>query len=158
MYDEHPLMDYLRIWDSFLGKPKIQDNTIEVEIRNFHVLKEFPGFQYETIFKTGRLTLTGVQSSKRKIQEYIVSERKEFHLFNGTVHLERQFDKYKSSEPLEFKPSYSIDDGPFPETSGQKYLFDLSTYSFDPYAWVEWEVIAESIEVEGGEILKVFDE
>lgn len=134
MYEINSLMRCLDLWDCSIGKPEIHDNMIRVPARDFRVYKEFPGFQHQTIFKNGFLIFGGVQSSKRMITEY------------------------SNPEGTEFKPSYVIEDGPFPPTSGKKYLFELGIFSYDPYGQVDWDMIAETVEVEGGEMLEIIED
>jgi hypothetical protein len=133
MLEEHPLMEYLDFTYSSLGQPTIQDDTITIPVREITVSKGFMGFQFDTIFKDALIILKGVQSSKREIAEY------------------------KSSEKDEFNPSYMVEDEISVNSTGKLYLFDLSAFSYDPSGWVEWTIIAGNIDVEGGEILKVFD-
>ncbi|MCI0710430.1 MAG: hypothetical protein L0154_09740 [Chloroflexi bacterium] len=133
MLNEHPLMKFLDFTYSSFGQPRVQDDKLIIPVREFSVTKDFPGFQFDTIFEDGFLVLEGVQSSKRTIAEYATPEGNEF------------------------KPSYSVEDGPFLSSPKEPSLFDLSGPGYDPHGWVEWIIIAENIRVVGGEIIKVGD-
>ncbi len=133
--DEHPLMQYLDFTYSSFGQPESRERILKVPVREFHVAEGFPNISHETIFKNGFLILENVQSSIRTVYEYATTDRDEF------------------------KPSYTIDDGPFSDDQihGNLYEIDLSGPSYAPDGWVEWEVVAENVSIEGGEIIRVFE-
>lgn len=121
MTPEHPLAEYLDFTFSFFGKPEIRNSEIKVPIRDFSVLRGFPGFEQSRVYKQGSLVFEGVISSVRMIQEY------------------------KPGRTDDFKPAYTITDGPFDEVHEEAYLFYLGGYSYDPLGWVEWDIIAVSV-------------
>ena len=130
---EHPLTEHLDFTYSSFGKPKIAETEIKLPVREFSVSKGFPGHERGVIYSQGTLVFEGVFSSVRTISEYETPEGKSF------------------------KATYTITDGPFAEVHDETYLFYVGGFSYDPHGWVEWDILAVNVRIEGGEVNKVFD-
>ena len=133
--EEHPLRDYLDFTYSTFSRPRIEIATSTVKVKELLITKGFPNFDRSTLFEEADLILSGVVSSKRKIQDYTLSSN-------------------------DSKSIYIIDDGPFPDEhlSGNVYFFETGGPSDDPDGWFEWEAIITHINVEGITIAKIFDD
>lgn len=134
---EHPLMEYLDFTYSTFGAPEVTGRILRVPAREVSVTKDFPNMQHDTIYETCFVILKGVQSSERTVRE--------------------------TEEPgsRRFKPAYTVEDIPFSSDlpPGELYEFDLSGHCYDPPGWwFSWFVIAQDIDIEGGEIRKIFKE
>lgn len=128
-FTEHPLMKYLHLGYSSWGKPLVEGKTLIIPVRELLVEKGFPGFKHSIKFSLAHIILTGVSSSKREITESLGKNK--------------------------FKETYVIIDIASEDRIG-KYFFDLSNPCYEPFGWVEWEVLADDIDVEGIEIMKEF--
>lgn len=125
MYLEHPNQDFLDFTYSQYGDPEITKSTIRVPVKEFWVLKGFPEHDQDTYYKHGIVIYEDVVSSVRKIHEYASPERKEF------------------------KSEYVIKDGPFSVVEKEAYPCHLSGILEPQNAWIDWEIIAASIRIEG---------
>ena len=134
MIEEHPLSEYLDFGYSSFGQPEVGASTIRVPIREFSVAKGFPGVEQSVIYKQGALIFEGVKSSIRMVREY------------------------KTPKADSFKPEYTITHDDFVETDEEVYLFYLGGYSYDPFGWVEWDILAANVRIEeGGETIVPID-
>ncbi len=132
MYPDHPLSEYFDFTYSKFGKPEIAGTAIKVPVYEFTVNKGFPGIQTATLYEHGILKFNGVVSSVRIIREFD--------------------DATQGSFKLPVTEEYqNITEGN--EQSGNFYL---GGFSSDPPGWVEWNIVAGSVQLEGGKIKKTF--
>src|SRR5258706_6444150 len=101
MIIEHPSQDCLNLGYSSYGNPQIESTSMRVPVREFWVLKGFPGYDKDIYYKSGFLIYEGVASSKRVITEYTADKKG-------------------------FKEEKIIIDGPFKEVNQEVYPCVLS--------------------------------
>ena len=123
----YPEFEYLDFTYSSFGKPEIKSATIRVPVRDFLVVTGFTGYEHDVFYKRGVLAFTNVFRSQRRLFELVAPGSKEF------------------------KPSYTITDGPFPEVNQKLFLFYLGGPMDDPPGWIEWYILAPSVQVEDAE-------
>lgn len=118
--------EYIDITYSEFGSPKIEGSTVRVPVRHIEVIQGFPSYERSQLYSYCVLVFEGVISSVRKVSEY-------------THNLQHPF-----------KPSYMIDDGPFPAAQDQLFRFILGGYSYDSDGDMRWQIVAESVHIEDG--------
>lgn len=122
--DAHPDWDYVDVTDSRFGPPMIDGSTVRVPVRELVVGAGFPGYEYAQLHSQCTLVFTGVVKSVRHIGEYADRSQRTF------------------------KPSYTVDDGPFPESRARVFRFHVGDWSYKPRASISWEIIAERVHIE----------
>jgi hypothetical protein len=123
MFSEHPALGRLEFGHSAIGKPQISATSIRVPVRHLWVAKGFPGYDDERLYAQAVVVFDDVVSSEREICDYTPDRRG-------------------------FKTEYKLTDGPFAEVSKPVYSFYIGGISYDPEAWIEWNIVAASVHVE----------
>ena len=126
MFPEYPDLDEIIDWSaSKFGKPQVSGKTLYVPVCNLWVGEKFPGHEEPILYEEATLIFEDVVSSNRAVFEYLTPDGKGF------------------------KDKVIVSDGPFDEvTNKQMYSFYIGGISYDPFAWIEWEIIANSLRVE----------
>jgi hypothetical protein len=123
---EHPDWDYLDITYTEAGQPTIEGSTVRVPVRHIEVIEGFPGHKQSQLYSQCTLVFSGVVRSVCKISEYTDATQRGF------------------------KPTYTRDDGPFPESQAPVFRCLLDVWSYDPKASIYWVIIAERVHIEDG--------
>lgn len=54
-----------------------------------------------------------------------------------------------------FKPKYEITDGPFMTSDHEVFLFGIASVSEDLRSYVNWDIVAASVQIENAVLLNV---
>jgi hypothetical protein len=98
----------------------INEASLTLIVRNLGVLAGHPRYPDMGFLERCTLVFDQVTRSVRQISEYL--------------------DGDMTSDG--FKPVYTIDDGPFPQSAGPAHRYYLAGVLDDPCAWVDWEIDA----------------
>jgi hypothetical protein len=126
LHENHEWYEYIDITYSEFGAPIINGSTVRVPVRHLDVIAGFSGYEQSQLYSYCVLVFERVISSVREVSEYT----------------------HNPQNP--FKPTYVIDDGPFPAIQGQRFRFILGGYSYDSDGDMRWQIIAELAHIEDG--------
>ncbi|WP_322736283.1 hypothetical protein [Nostoc sp. DedQUE12b] len=121
--------DELEFWDScYFGKPIIKNTQLIIPSRDIGLYEGHPlnNTGQFMILQSGKLIFSGIQRSQRIIGEYL--------------------GEPKSGR--RFKPSYTIADGPFPQTDEPRTKFFLEGILEELLSYVTWEIESVSFHLE----------
>lgn len=124
MINEHPSADYFDFTWSEYGLPRITRTAIYLPVTNFWIAKGYNDSSTSKFYHKCLVIFLNVSHSVRRIHEY------------------------ESADRRSIKSAYEIIDGPFDSQSKNKYIFYLDGISYVINAWVDWEIIAESVEID----------
>jgi hypothetical protein len=71
-------------------------------------------------------------------------------IFEDVIRSERTVWEYATLEAKEFKTKYTIVDESFAASDKEIFSFAFSGPSYDPFAWIESEILAASVRVVEG--------
>lgn len=122
----HPYHSRLDMTYSVYDKLLFNPTTIKIWLRDLLVGRGFPSFSYSANFKEACLIITGVQFAQRK--SYISSVKK----------------------------TVIVQEASYPRQSGLLFYFNLANPCSDPPGFIELEIVAKNIHVEGITLPKVY--
>lgn len=121
---EHVSMKHFDFTRANIGEHKFVENTLTIQIQNFGVIEGYSTFNNFTFFDECTLTYKNVVRSVREIHEYATSDFREF------------------------KPMYKKVDVDSDKTEEQVFMFIIEGVSNELNAWIQWEIVAKSVDIE----------
>jgi hypothetical protein len=123
MVASHPKEKYIRIEYSNFDTPEIAENDIVVPVIDFQIFAGFPGYNRDVHVQNG------------------------LFIYRNYIGYTRIVTPYTSSERNGFKDSYTETSIKLQDEAKEYYLFILEGVFIDLNAWVDWEIVAEDIEI-----------
>lgn len=109
---------------AYIGKHTFVENTLIVPIKQFGIIKGYSSYENYTFFEECTLMYKGVVKSIREIHEYIPPDNIECK------------PMYMKTDVLHYNPVKPI------------FLFGIEGVSVALDAWIEWDIIATSVDIE----------